>query len=253
MEAVYKSTALALGEGAIRVKYNGPFDFASCVIDATGGTNSSPLISLGVSDTNLAAAAAALETVFTSTDGNDDMADIVASINWWRSSTSGAIVRTGDFACEILHALNVDTPYHVSAAKFASDAGTTTNLADGNWHDILLWDNDAAGVYQVSRRIPLPKSSKGGVKIARINGGLAKSDGTSALTSGMARRIYEDDGTVLYSSGTVAAITSDLDWRLAPISFKNPVIVRDYAYSSGDYSDVDTVTTTILWDHIPRN
>ena len=253
MENYWKSQALALGEGALRVKYNGKFKYASVTVAETGGTDASPLISLGVSDTTLAAAVSAMETVFTSTANTDTIDDIQKSIHWWQTSTAGAIVKSGDWSCEVLHAIansTTDTPYHASAAKFAADAGTTTNFADGNWHDTLLWDNDAAGVYQVSRRVAHPGISKGGVVLAYITGGLAKSDGTTALTSGMQRRIYDDDGNVLYDSGAVAAITSTLDWRTAPVAYAFPVIVRDKAYSSGDYADVDAVTTTLLWDFV---
>lgn len=253
-ELIINPTAMAVAEAAIRVKYNGVFAYAAVVVDQDGGTDSSPLIKLGVSDTSLAAAVTAAETVFTSTAGTDVMNDIVNAIRWWRTTTSGARVESGDFECEIKNALGnstVDTPYHASAAKFADDNGSTTNFADGSWHDTMLWDNDSAGVYGVHLRVPGPELSKGGVVIDSIIGDLTKAAGT-ALDSGMRRYLYDDDGNVLWDSGAQTTLGNAnfnilAGDRAAPRDWNMPVIVFDRAADSADAADCDATTAVVNW------
>jgi len=258
LEKFFHRAAMALAEGAIRVKYNGQYAYACVVVDQDGGTDSSPLIGLGVSDTSLAAAVTAVETVFTSTANTDLMNDIVNSIRWWKTTTSGARVETGDFECEIKNALGnstVDTPYHASAAKFADDDGTTTNFADGSWHDTMLWDNDSAGVYGCHLRLPAPELSKGGVVLDAIIGDLTESDGTKVESNGMRRYIYDDDGNVLWDSGAQTTLGNAnynilAGDRAEAVTFAQPIIIFDRAADSGDAANCDGTTAVARYDII---
>lgn len=254
-ELILNQTAFAIAEGAIRVKYNGQRAFACVIVDQDGGTNSSPLIKLGVSDTTLAAAVTAAETVFTSTANTDRLDHIVAAIRWWKTTTSGARVETGDFECEILHAVGnalIDTPYHASAPKFEDDDGSTTNYADGSWHDTMLWDNDSAGVYGVHLRLPHPSLSKGHIAIDSIVGDLTETDGTIVNAGGMIRIIYDNDGNTLWSSGAqttlgLANFNIIAGARSGVRRWNAPVIIYDRAYTAGDYANCGATTAVAMW------
>ena len=249
MDKTFQSDAMALAEGAIEVKYNGQFVHACVIIDQNGGTDSSPLIQLGVSDATLADAVSNAETAYTSTSGSDLINEIVGAIHWWESTTSGRRVYSGDWSCNLKHALGnstIDTPYHASVVKFADDTGSTINFADGDWHDTLLWDNDASSVGHVSLRIAPPQISKGPVTIAAKVGEATVTAGT-VLSSGLTFRIYNDNGDVLYTSGAQTVLGNvDLDWQVRPRTYGTPVIFRDTATTPGD-GDVDATTATVTW------
>lgn len=247
---VFQSKAMALGESAIRVKYNGAYDFACVIVDQDGGTGSSPLIKLGVSDTDLAAAVTAAETVYTSTGDTNLMNDMVNAIRWWKTTTSGAVVESKDFDCEITNALGnstIDTPYHATVEKFVDDDGSTTNFADGDWHGTVLWVNVADSVGTVSLRLPPAGTSKGQVTIASKTGEATVAAET-VLTQGITARIYNDDGDVLWTSGKAMALAGvNLDWNERPVTFNSPVIIRDTA-TDASTDDVAATDAVVVWD-----
>ena len=248
---VFGQQAAAVAEAALRVRYNGSFAYASFTAASTSGTL---VVSLGVSDTSLAAAVSAMETVFTSSANTDRVNHIKDLIRWWKTTTSGAEVKSGDFECEVLHALGnsvVDAPHHATVDLFEDDAGTTNNLR-GEWREVLLWDNDATGVYGVHLRLPHPKTSKNGVTIDSIVGDLTGTD-LAALDNGMIRIIYDDDGNALWSSG--AQTTNGLanyniiaGARGGPVSFNKPVVIYDRAAVAGDAADVDATSMVVRYD-----
>lgn len=255
MQNIWNQTAMAIASGAIRLRYVGRlFDFASIVVAETGGTDASPTISLGVSNTSLADAVTNDELVFTSTDGSDLMNDIINTIRWWKTTTADRGVESGDFECvakDCLGNSTTDTPYHATAAKFAGDNGTDHNYGDGDWHDTMHWDSDADSTGHVTLRLPEPRTSKGGVVIAHIYGEATVAAGT-VLSSGLTRFLYDDDGNQLYSSGAQTVIGNvNVDWRTAPHAYNGPIIIRDQATTPGD-NDCDATTAVAIWD-IARN
>lgn len=210
--------AAALGEGCIRVRYHGKYAYASLVLSGT----TTHILSLGVSDTSLAAAAAALQTVITD-NATLTIRDVVAAINAWNDTTAARAVLQGDFEAEILNAIESDV-FGGTTSMYVAEAGTTTNLKNA-WMNNLIIDNDVSGT--TSLRVPHPSISKASCIIKSIKGH-AGTSGTPTVT----RTIYDSAGNILDSSGAIDAATDALLIAALPvydepIVFDGPVVVRD--------------------------
>jgi len=195
----------ALAEGAIMIRYTGPFAYASAKL--TVSSPAAPVLQVGVSDTSLAAAAAAVKTVITG-DGTLTHRDVVAAVNAWYDTTAATEVKQGEFEVEMLHSLETDV-FGGTTSPYAADAGTSDNLKN-TWVNKLIIDNDADDTGYVSVRLPDPELSKGPVAIRT---------GTPTIT----RSIYKGDGTLVWSLGSVATATG----ALLAVDFEEPVIVAD--------------------------
>lgn len=214
-----KLKAAALAEGAIRVRYHGKYAYA--ILELTVSTPAAPVLSLGVSDTSLAAAVSAMQTVIT---GNATLnhRDVVAKVNNWIDTTAAREVLEGDFRAELYNSLYTDI-FGGTSSPYAAAAGTLQ--LKNTWQDALIIDNDVAGTTSVM--IPPPGTSKGYAVIKSIKGHPGTS-GTPTVT----RTIYDMDGNALDSSGAIATATDALLLAALPvydepICFDGPVIVRD--------------------------
>lgn len=212
-----KSAALAAG--CIRIRYHGKYQYAVAVLVVT--TPEAPVLSLGVSDTDLAAAVTAKQTVFTG-DGTMNMRDLIAKINNWIDTTAAREVLEGDFTAELYNAIYTDVVGNATASPYAADAGTL-NLKN-TWQSALLKDDDAENTSFTSLMIPPPSMSKGAIALIEISGH-AGTSGTPTVT----RTIYDMDGNILWSSGSIATATSALLLKTfaEPVVFDGPVVVRD--------------------------
>lgn len=232
-----KSAALA--SGAIRVRYHGAYAYA--VATLTVSTPAAPVLKLGVSDTSLAAAVSAAQTVIT---GNATLnhRDVVAAINNWFDTTAARAVLEGDFVCELYNSLNTDI-FGGTATPYAADAGTL-NLKN-TWQNALVIDDNAEGFGYTSVMIPPPSMSKGKVAIKEISGH-AGTSGTPTVT----RTIYNKDGTSLWTSGAVATATDALLLKTfaEPVVFDGPVIVRDTCTTAAH----NTATTMTVMYGFPQ-
>jgi hypothetical protein len=251
---------MALAESAIEVIYTGKKQFASIIIDADGGAGASPLVSLGVSDTNQATAQSNVQAAFTGATSST-MEDLIVAISNFSYGTPGPLgngaetdmyVAKGDFKCRIKNALKNETIYHATVAKFVDDAGAT-NLVGYGYYQCLVWDNDADGVGCVTLRIPAPAKGKGQVAIRQILGLTEKSAGVQ-ITNGLTRILYDEDSNILF---TVSMATpTDAGMKYEPIEavvFSGPVILRDVALNlATNYGDVDYTNTYVLWAYPPN-
>lgn len=250
---ILKATSMALAESAIEVLYRGKKKFATIVIDADGGADYSPLISLGVSDTSLAQAVTNKVTAFTGAS-TSTIKDLIVAIQNASGGTIGADteINVGDFDCRIKNALPTDAAYSASAAQFVDAAGTTTNLSSykGGWFQTLVWDNDAASTGHVTLRIPTPAEGQGPVAIRLIQGVTTQSDGTTAITSGLTRTIYNADGTTFWTITDATPTSAEMKFDLSePIVFDGPVIIRDTGATA---SEVDATSTIVAWGYPPN-
>lgn len=253
--------AMALGESAIQVQYKGKKGFATIVIDADGGADYSPLVSLGVSDSSVAQAVTNKVTAFTgaSTSTLDDL--IVAINNCLGGTVDGDDdIKLGDFQARIKDSLRTDSLYSAAAAEFANEAGTAQNLkgyvdstTGYNWFSTLVRDNDANGVGAIYKRVPPPDISNGPVAIGTITG-ISSNSGT-AITNGLVREILDDKGSVLwtYSDATPTAAEAKFYFENGPIVFDGPVVVRDSVLVATDYAEMDATTTAITWGQPANN
>lgn len=232
----------ALAEDAIEIKYIGKYDYAACFIDDNGGADASPLISLGVSDTDLAAAVTAMQTVVTGS-ATMDIQEVIATIGLWNDSTAARKVLQGDWKCRQFNSLLNDTVYAASTALFEDDDGTTNNYKDG-WKGALTWDNNATGVGFVTLRVPQECEFNGAIAIKEISGHL----GTSA-TPTVTRTIYNKAGTAQWSLGSVASATSALLLKTfaEPVKFGSPVYVRDTA---ANVAHATATTMSVMYTHV---
>lgn len=247
MNTLFHSTAMALAEGAIRVRYvSRQFEFASFTAASSSGELT---LSLGVSNTDLAAAVTAKEDIYVSSGTSDRMDDIVATIRNWRTTTSGAEVRTGDFDCELLHCIGAESPDHATVDKFEDDAGTTNSLTNA-WREVLLWDNDAAtGVGKVTLRLPHPAASKGGVALGAVSGALSTA-GTEMANNGYIKLYHDDSTTPFYTSAITTAIgdwDNIIDNRILPVNYGEPVIVRAETIASQE-AEATAIATSVTYD-----
>jgi len=249
---------MALAESAIQILYKGKKQFAAVVIDADGGTNKSPKISLGVSDVSQATAQSNAQAAFTSVEAST-LAELITNVKNFNYGTSGPLggsenddfIDLNDFDCQVKDALESDVIGHASASKFADDAGAT-NLVGAGWSNYLVWDNDTAGVYQVTLRIPTPAKGKGTVALVEVKG-LTKKDATTQITNGLKRTIYDNEGNVLFTISDATPTESEMQYAPSqPVVFAGPVIVRDQALASGDAAEVDYTNTYALWGYPPN-
>jgi len=255
-------SSMALGESAIEVMYKGNKGFATIVIDANGGAGASPLVSLGVSDTDVATAVTNVVVAFTglTTSTLDDL--VVAISNTYGGTVDGDDdIKMNDFQCRIKDGIRSDSIYHATVAEFADEAGTAQNLKGysdstnkSNWFSTLVRDNDAEGVYSIYKRIPEPSMSKGAIALRQIGGVSTKTGGT-ALDSGLKRTIYSDAGDVLWTLSVAAPTAANMAFDLDdPIVFDGagPIIVKDECLASGEYADLDATTTYMTWGYKPN-
>jgi len=229
--------AAALAEGAIRVRYTGKYKYASLTLVVS--TPAAPVLSLGVSDTSLAAAVSAKQTVITG-DATLNHRDVIGSINNWIDTTAAREVLEGDFHAELYNSLYNDV-FGGTSSPYAAEAGTTYNLKN-TWVDSLIIDNDVSGTTSVM--IPPPGTSKGFAVIKSIKG----HPGTSA-TPTVTRSIYDMDGNQLDTSGAIATATDALLLAALPVYdepvvFDGPVIVRDTCATEAHN---DATTMKIQW------
>lgn len=252
-------TQLALAECSIQVKYNGNKSFATIVIDADGGAESSPLVKLGVSDVSLAQAVTNAVTVFTGAS-TSTLDDLIVAIKNGSGGTVGADteIGLGDFDARALDCYQEKSIYHASVNEFVDEAGTGQNLRgynDGNgsaWFSTLVRDNDANAVGCVMKRIGSPDWTKGPIAIAEINGITTQSDGSTQVTSGIVREILDCiTGAVLWSCSMATPTAAGLKfyYESGPVVFPRPVIVRDRVLTANNSNegDVDKTTTAVLW------
>ena len=237
---IMQSLAAKIGEAAIRVKYDGPYAFASLTLVVSSPT--APVLSLGVSDVSLADAVTNKETVITG-DGTLTLQDVVAAIEMWNSSTASHIVQEREFECEIDNAIYPDV-FGGSASPYAAAAGVL-NLK-GAFVDCLIMVNTIAGTITV--RVPPPSLSKNVITIKDISGHPGTS-GTPTVT----RQILGNDGTVYYTSGAIATATDALlkpNGVAAPLFFEpilfagGPVVVRDTCATP---AHADATTMFVMW------
>lgn len=227
-----KSATLAAG--AIRVCYHGKYAYAAAVLVVS--TPAAPVLSLGVSDTSLAAAVSAAQTVITG-NGTLNHRDVVASINNWIDTTAAREVLEGDFTAELYNSLYTDI-FGGTASPYAAAAGALQ--LKNTWQNVLVIDDDAEGFGYTSLMIPPPSMSKGPICIKEVAGHPGTS-GTPTVT----RTIYDMDGNVLWSSGAIATATSTLLLKTfaEPVVFDGPVVVRDTCATAA-HNDATTMMVT---------
>jgi len=210
-----KLKSAALAAPCIRVRYTGKYAYATLVLVETAAA---PVLSLGVSDTSLAAATSAAQTVITG-DLTFTLRDVVQSINNWIDTTAARAVLQGDFQAELYNALYSDVFGNATAAQFAAAAGTVQ--LKNVWADALIKDDDAEGSSHTSLMIAPPSMSRGMVAIKEITGHPGTS-GTPTVT----RAIYDMDGNSLVSTAAIATATDALLAAALP-AFAEPVILCD--------------------------
>ena len=236
---IMQSLAAKIGESAIRVKYDGPYAFASLTLVVSSPTV--PVLSLGVSDVSLADAVTNKETVITG-DGTLTLQDVVAAIEMWNSSTASHIVQEREFECEIDNAIYPDV-FGGSASLYAAAAGTLQ--LKGSFVGCLIMANTASGT--ITLRVPSPALSHNVITIKDISGHPGTS-GTPTVT----RQILGNDGTVYYTSGAIATATDALlkPSVVAPLFFEpimfagGPVVVRDTCATP---AHADATTMFVMW------
>jgi len=234
-----KLKSAALAAGAIRIRYKGKYAYGSSTLVVSSAA--APVLSLGVSDTSLAAAVSAMQTVITG-DATFNHRDVIASINNWIDTTAARAVLQGDFEAELYNSLNTDI-FGGASSPYAADAGTANNLKT-TWRDILIIDDDATGFGYTSLMIAPPALTRAAVAIKEITGHPGTS-GTPTVT----RTIYDIDGNVLASSGAIGTAT---DAKLAaalpafsePVVFDGPVVVRDTCATE---SNNDATTMRVMY------
>ena len=238
---IMQSLAAKIGEAAIRVKYDGPYAFASLVLNVS--TPAAPILQLGVSDTSLADATSNAETVITG-DATLTLQDVVAAVEMWNTSTASHVVQEREFECEIYNAIYTDVFGHSASANYVTAAGVL-NLK-GAFVDCLIMVNTIAGTITV--RVPPPSLSKNVITIKDISGHPGTS-GTPTVT----RQILGNDGTVYYTSGAIATATDALlkpNGVAAPLFFEpilfagGPVVVRDTCATP---AHADATTMFVMW------
>jgi len=230
-----KLKSAALAAPCIRVRYTGKYAYASLVLVKTAAA---PILSLGVSDVSLADSVTNTEVVIT---GNltFNLRDVVQSINNWLDTTSTQAVLQGDFQAELYNALYSDIFGNATAAQFETAAGTVQ--LKNVWGDALIKDDNANGSSHTSLMIAPPSMSHGMVVIKEITG----HPGTSG-TPTVVRSIYDMDGNLLASSGSIGSATDALLAAALPafaepvILCDGPVIVRDTVATCG-HNDATTM------------
>jgi len=240
---IMEPQAAALAENAIEIRYKGKYDYAACFIDDDGGANASPLISLGVSNTDLAAAVTAMQTVVTGS-ATMDIHEVIATINNFYDTTAARKVLAGEWEARQFNSLLNDTVYAASTALFEDDDGTTNNYKKG-WYGILTWDNNATGVGMVTLRVPQEAEFNSLIAISEISG-LTGATGTPTIT----RAIYNKEGTSLWTNGGVASATAALLKQTfpEPVKFGSPVYVRDTA---ANVAHLTATTMFVVYAHVP--
>ena len=234
-----KLKSAALAAPCIRVRYTGKYAYASLVLVKTAAA---PILSLGVSDTSLATAAAALQTVITG-DLTLNLRDVVQTINNWIDTTAARAVLQGDFKAELYNALYSDIFGNATAAQFETAAGTVQ--LKNVWADALIKDDNANGSSHTSLMLAPPTMSRNMVAIKEITG----HPGTST-TPTVVRSIYDMDGNLLASSGSIGSATDALLAAALPafaepvILCDGPVIVRD---TIGTYSHNTATTMRVMY------
>jgi len=238
-----KLKSAALAAPCIRVRYTGKYAYATLTLVETAAT---PILSLGVSDTDLAAATTATQTVITG-DLTLNLRDVVHSINNWLDTTAARAVLQGDFQAELYNALYSDIFGNATAAQFAAAAGSIQ--LKNVWGDALIKDDDAEDSAHTSLMIAPPSMSHGMVVIKEITGH-AGASGTPTVT----RAIYDMDGNSLVSTAAIATATDALMATALPafaepvILCDGPVIVRDTVETYGH----NTATTMRVMYSFPQ-
>ena len=236
---IMQSLAAALGEAAIRVKYDGPYAYASLVLNVSAPA--APILSLGVSDTSLADATSNAEAVITG-DGTLTLQDVVAAIEMWNTSTASHIVQEREFECDIFNAIYTDV-FGNASVPYVTAAGVL-NLK-GAFVGCLIIVNANTGT--VTIRVPPPALSKNTITIKDISG-LTGSSGVPTLT----RQILGNDGTVYYTSGAISSATAALmkPSVVAPLFFEplqfagGVVVVRDTCSTP---AHAVSTTVNVMW------
>jgi len=253
-----KVTAMALAEAAIQVKYRGNKAFAIVEVDGDGGAGSSPLISLGVSDTSLAQAVTNMVTVFTgaASGASSEMRDVVANINGGSGGTIDGDddIKIGDFMCRLKNSIESDSIYHAAIAMFEDEAGTN-NVREG-WTDSLTWDNDVDSVAAVRLKIPQPDVSEASVGIETIKGVTCQST-NATIVAGIKRELLDQEGTVLWtaSEATLEFGDTEIDKDFGfLIAFDNgPLMVKDSLLTASNSSELTKTAGVVTWGFIENN
>jgi hypothetical protein len=235
---IMQSLAAAIGEAAIRVKYDGPYAYAALVL--VPGTTA-PALSLGVSDTSQADAVSNAEAVITG-DGTLTLQDVVAAIEMWNTTTASHVVQEREFECDIFNAIYTDV-FGGSSAAYVAAAGVL-NLKN-TFVGCLIIVNGNTGTITI--RVPPPALSKNTITIKDISGH-AGTSGTPTVT----RQILGNDGTVYYSSGAIANATDALmkPSVVAPLFFEplqfagGVVVVRDTCATP---AHANATTVNVMW------
>lgn len=220
---IMQSLQAAQNAPCIRVRYTGEFQHAAFLLNVS--TPTEPFVQLGVSNTDLTAAAAAAETVITG-DGSLTLRDVVAAINNWFSNTEGREVLEKNFEAVIWNGLYTDV-FGAATSPYSASAGTVRELKN-TWHGELLIVDDSDNVGYTSLRLPPPQQGNGAAVVLNISG-LTGTSGTSTVT----RSIYDLDGNVLWSTGEVADATDALmnpnrPTFVEPVMFSSkPIVIRD--------------------------
>ena len=225
---IMQSLAASLGEAAIRVKYDGPYAYASLYLDVS--TPAAPILSLGVSDTSLADATSNMETVITG-NGVLTLQDVIAAVEMWNTTTASHVVQEREFECEIYNAIYTDVFGNSGTANYVTAAGVL-NLK-GAFVGCLIMVNAISGTITV--RVPPPAVSKNAITIKDISGHPGNS-GTPTVT----RQILGNDGTVYYTSGAIANATDAL---LKPNGVATPLFFEPILFQSGPVVVRDTCAT----------
>jgi len=248
-------TKMALAESAVQVKYCGKKAFAAVVVDADGGADSSPAITLGVSDTSLAEAATNAVACFTGA-ADSTVNHIVAAIKNCSGGTVGGDdeISIGDFDCRLNCDWGAKSVYDASKTEYIDNAGTTTNYRN-DWADVLTRDNDADSVGRMCVRIPPARMGSGPVGIRMITGMMSSAAAETAITNGITRNIRDDDGNILWYVTDATPTSAELKFDLGDIVvWPFPVVVEEVMINqSTNYAEADYTTTAILWGFPPNN
>jgi len=231
-----KLKSAALAAPCIRMRYTGKYAYATWVLVETAAT---PVLSLGVSDTSLAAAATAAQTVITG-DLTFTLRDVVQSINNWIDTTAARAVLQGDFQAGLYNALYSDVFGNGTAAQFAAATGTVQ--LKNTWAGAIIKDDAANGSSHTSLMIAPPSMSPGGMVAIKEVTGHPGTSGTPTVT----RAIYDMDGNSLVSTAAIGSATDALLAVALPafaepvILCDGPVIVRDTVETYG-HNDATTM------------
>jgi hypothetical protein len=220
---IMHSKSAALAAPAIRWKYTGKYAYASLKLTVSSPT--APVLALGVSDTDQAAAVTAEQTVITG-NGTLNLRDVVESINNWLDTTAARAVLQGDFRAELANALYSDI-FGGTATPFETAAGTLNGK--NTWQDGLIVDDNAEGFGYTSLMLaPYSMGLKGPVVLKEITG-VPGTSGTPTVT----RNVYDQDGNLLATSGSIATATAALllaalpAWGEPVILGNGPIVIRD--------------------------